>query len=197
MQNDPNEYGKGRGNGNAGINVLISLAQGMAFTVEVFLHRRFGSRFIGRQAAMGLLMILLFVALTPMPGAWAMVLFLLAYAKTWLYARAGVIWRRINKQEYEHTRYSGGPLLMAIVPGWTELTVKRFVEPLLVVLVGGVTWLLVPAMGIYLVMAGVSLFITVNLAEAYERRRAEMMHDAVIEATQRAERFRAMSSGRR
>lgn len=199
MQNEQSnqEQGKGRGGGNTGINLVGAVVEAMAFTMALFLHRKFGSRYIGRNAAMGILVILVFAAVMPMPGAWTMILFLVAYFKAWIYARAGVLYRRFKRQENEHTRYSGWPYLMTVLPGWTELTVKRFIEPLLVVVVGVVLWFFVPGLGLYLVMAGVSLFISVELAEAYDRRRAEMMHDAVIEATQRAERFRTMSSGRR
>ena len=106
-------------------------------------------------------------------------------------------WRKLKKREFEHTLYSGWPYLMRIVPRWKESTVKRFVEPLLVTVVAIPVMHFIPALGFYLLLAAGALFATVEQGEIEIRRRAEMMHDAVIEATQQAERFREMSSGRR
>ena len=124
-------------------------------------------------------------------------LFLLAYLKACVVARAGVLWRKLKKQEFNHTMCSGWPYLMRVFPRWTELTVKRYVEPLLVVVIAIPFLYFIPALGFYLLLAAGALFVTVDQTEVEARRRAELMHDAVIEATQQAERFRAMSGGRR
>jgi hypothetical protein len=191
QEQEQSEQQGGKGNG-VGFNFVVLVLRSIAVTVEVFLHRRFGSRYVGLQGALGIIMILLFAAIIPAPGTWGLILFLFAYLKACLYARAGVLWRKLHGQEFDHTLYSGMPYLMKVLPRWNELTVKRFVEPALVFLVGCAVAHFIPALALYLFMAAGALFMTVNQAEANERRRAETMRDSMIEAQQRAERVRSM-----
>lgn len=53
-----------------------------------------------------------------------------------------------------------------------------------------------PALTMYLMAAGMAVMITNNQAEEYERRRALMMKDDLIESQQRAQRVRSMWSNR-
>lgn len=184
------------GSGGAGFNIFMLVLRSITVTVEVFLHRRFGSRFLGLQAALGILVILLFAGIIPAPGSWGLILFLLAYLKACLVARAGIVWRRVRGEEFEHTLYSGQPWLMKVFPRLNELTIKRVIEPMAVFVVAAAIMNFIPALGLYLLMAAIALGISVNHTEGEERRRAQMMNDAVIDAQQRAERFRSMS-GRR
>ncbi len=191
MQQEQPQQREGNGNG-VGFNIVVLLLRSIAVTVEVFLHRRFGSRYVGLQGVLGIVMILVFAAIIPAPGTWGLIIFLFAYLKACLYARAGVLWRKLQGQECDHTLYSGYPYLMRVLPRWNELTVKRLVEPALVFLVGCAVAHFIPALALYLFIAAGALFMTVNQAEAYERRRAEVMRDSVIEVQQRAERVRSM-----
>jgi hypothetical protein len=189
------EQPKNNGNGN-GYHVVMLILRSISATVEVFLHKGFGSRYIGFQGFLGIFAILIFAAMIPVPGTWGLILFLFAYLKACLYARAGIVWRKLRGQEHEHTLYSGYPYLMRLFRRSNEMTIKRYIEPIVVFLAGCAFSYFVPALALYLFMAAGALFLSVNEAEAYQRRQTQVMHDAVIEAQQRAERFRSMS-GRR
>lgn len=175
---------------------LTLLIQSFATTVEVFLHRNFGSRYLSARAVGGLVVILLFGMMIPLPGRWAIMWFFFAYFKACLIARAGVVWRQRKGLDREHSRYSGTPYLMKFCPPTSEVNFKRFVEPCLVFLVAILLGNYVPALTMYLMVAGFALMITNSQAEEYERRRALMMRDDLIESQQRAERVRSMWSNR-
>jgi hypothetical protein len=175
---------------------LTLVFQSFAATVEVFLHRSFGSRYLSLRAVGGMVVIILFASMIPLPGRWAVMLFFFAYFKACLVARAGVLWRKWKGIDLEHSRYSGTPYLMKVFPRWNEVKIKRFVEPAIVFLVAILLGNYVPALTMYLMVAGFALMITNNQAEEYERRRALMMRDDLIESQQRAERVRSMWSNR-
>ena len=122
--------------------------------------------------------------------------FLFAYFKACLVARAGVVWRQRKGVDFEHSKYSGTPYLMKVFPRWNEVKIKRFLEPGLVFFMAILLGNYVPALTMYLMIAGFALMIANNQAEEYERRRALMMKDDLIEAQQRAERVRSMWSNR-
>lgn len=175
---------------------LTLLLQSLAATVEVFLHRNFGSRYLSLRAVGGLVVIVLSAAMIPLPGRWALMLYFFAYFEACLVARAGVLWRKWKGIDFEHSRYSGTPYFLKLFPRWNEVKVKRYLEPMLVFLVAILLGNHAPALTMYLMVAGFALMIVNNQAEEYERRRALMMKDDLIEAQQRAERVRSMWSNR-
>lgn len=194
MQPAPQDNGGGKA---AMISACLTLMiQSFAATVEVFLHRNFGSRYLAARAVGGLVVIVLFASMFPLPGRWALMGFLFLYFKACLIARAGVVWRQRKGTDFEHSRYSGTPYLMKFLPPTSEANFKRFVEPCIVFLFAILLGNYVPALTMYLMVAGVALMITNNQAEEYERHRAVMMKDDLIEAQKRAERVRSMWSNR-
>jgi hypothetical protein len=195
MSNQQQGSGNGNNGGNAGHWVMLFL-RSIAVTLQVFLHRKFGSRFIGSQGFVGLLVIVFFGAFIGVPGTTGLTAFLLAYLFACLVARAHIDARKRRGGDTEHSMYSGWPLLMSVFPRCSELKVKRFIEPAFVVIVAAAVMNFFPALGLYLLMAGGVLFTVVNYDEAEEQRRVQNMQDAVIEASQRAERFRS-GHGRR
>jgi hypothetical protein len=187
------------GNGNDGRNGAqwaMLMLRSITVTVEVFLHRDFGSRYIGTQGFVGLLIILFFGAFINVPGTNGLMMFLMAYLFVCLVARVQIDRRKRRGLDPQHSRYTGWPYLMSVFPRCSELTVKRFIEPALVVTVAALVMNFVPALGLYLMMAGGVLFTMVNYDEAEERRRIQSMQDSIIDASQRAERFRS-GGGRR
>jgi hypothetical protein len=80
---------------------------------------------------------------------------------------------------------------------FSELTCKRFVEPVYVLLVGWTLWLLNEApLGSYLMLAAVCLLVSVNASIAFDNIRVMNMHDAVIDQELIAERFRDLRGER-
>ena len=175
---------------------LTLMIQSFAATVEVFLHRNFGSRYLSARAVGGLVVIVLFASMVPLPGRWAVMWFLFSYFEACLIARGGVLWRKWKHIDCEHSKYSGTPYLLKVFPRWNEVKIKRFVEPGILFFVAILLGNYVPALTMYLMVAGLALMITNNQAEEYERRRALMMRDDLIEAQQRAERVRSTWSNR-
>jgi hypothetical protein len=195
MLNQQQNPGQGNDGRNASHWAMLIL-RSIAVTVEVFLHRSFGSRYIGTQGFVGVLVILFFGAFVGVPGTGGLMVFLAAYLFACLVARVQIDRRKRRGFDPQHSRYTGWPYLMSIFPRCSELTVKRFIEPVLVVIVAAAVMNAAPALGLYLLMAGGVLFIMVNHDEAEERRRVQNMQDSFIDARDRAERFRS-GSGRR
>ena len=81
---------------------------------------------------------------------------------------------------------------MWLLPRMSELTVKRFVEPFVVIAIG---FLIVPLnapLGIYLIIAATCLNIMMTQIERYARIRVRDMNDAMCEQEELVERFRTM-----
>jgi hypothetical protein len=168
-----------------------------ATTLEVFLHRApTGRRWPGMFAAGGALLILFFGAFFPgrdaRPLLVYLVLFLIACGRT----RAATAWRSWRRGAHEYGWYTGRPWLLVLCPRLGELRIKRFVEPL-AVFVGSyfvIGWN--EPLGAYLIGASISLFATVNAAEAREQTRALDMYDNTVLQRQLAERFRRLEGSR-
>jgi hypothetical protein len=168
----------------------------IAVTVEVFLHRDFGARYIGTQGFVGLLVIFFFAAFVGVPGTGGLMVFLMAYLFVSFVARLQIDRRKRCGLDPQHSRYTGWPYLMPLFPRCSELTVKRFIEPAFVAIVAAVVMNFVPALGLYLLMAAGVLFTMVNHDEAQEQQRIQNMQDSFIDARDRTERFRS-GNGRR
>ena len=80
--------GCGRDNGQAGLNCLNIVAEAWAASLQVFLHRRFGERYLGLQAACVVLLIPLYCVLWVPADPRPMMLFLLAFLFMCVKARA-------------------------------------------------------------------------------------------------------------
>jgi hypothetical protein len=166
----------------------------LALSLEVFLHRRFGVRYIGLQAAGALLILFVYPAMweghdvRPLGG------FLLAFLLMNAVARIGMM-IRCWRGDGEHSYYTGRPWLMSILRGSSELTVKRGYEPLLVFLVGALTLPWSQPLGSYLMIAAFGLLASVHLQHSEEVTKAMDMFDAYTEQRNVAERFRRMRDG--
>ncbi len=160
-----------------------------AISVEVFLRTGFGARYIGAKGAVVLLMapmsLLFFQDQDPRPLLW----FLVAYLVMVVIARIDSL-RRRSRGDTTHSFYSGWPRLMKIFPRCSEVTVKKYVEPLFVGIVGVAIGNHNVPLAMYLLMAAICLFVSVFSSEEVLRRRVAEMNDAVNEQEIIAERFR-------
>ena len=118
-----------------GFNWLQFIIDTWAVSVEVFLRRRFGWKYIGAQGAAVLLLIPLFTALWSEHDPGPLMCFFGAYLVMWAVAGAQAWWRR-SRGEAVFSYYSGCPWLMSVFPRASEVTVKQWLEPILVGVVG-------------------------------------------------------------
>lgn len=170
----------------------LFVCRGFAVSLEVFLHRGLGSRYLGLQAAAVLVLVPLFGCAWEGHDLTALLLFLPAYLLMCLVARADMF-RRRRRGEHCHTQYSGWPRLLKPGARMTELSCKQYVEPLLALAAGFVLHQLGERpLGAYVMFSAVCLAISTNVDVAIDRLRAENMNDAVIEQELLAERFRRL-----
>ncbi len=159
--------------------------------VEVLLRTGFGQNYFGLPALFSLLLIPLWgtffpdCSLTPLFGFWW------GYVAMMLVARIDQF-RRSSRGEVEHTRYSGLSRLHRLFPRASELVVKGSLEPVLVLIVGFGILAVSPPLGSYLIVAGISMMVTVRIAIMDDRRRLQELSDAAIEQRQLAQQFRAV-----
>jgi hypothetical protein len=177
-----------------GLNWIAFISRTGAVTVEVFLHSRFGERYIAMEAVAALVLIPVFGLFWPDSDVLPLMQFMGVYLFMCLMARIGVTARRLRGNG-EHSRYTGYPHLVRMF-GLPEVAVKRFVEPIVVAFAGAVANPLNEPLGGYLMFAAVCLFISTNLDDMWTRTRAIDVHDAVIEQQMAARRFREMANNR-
>jgi hypothetical protein len=99
---------------------------------------------------------------------------------------------RVRRGERGHTRYSGEPWLALAFPKLSELTIKRTVEPLVLIGGGVVICPVNEPLGLWLILSGAAIAMTVRTAEHVERQQLMDLGDAMIEQRHRAEKLRAM-----
>ena len=171
-------------------NWLRFLIESWAISVEVFIRKGFGVRYVGSKGAMVLLivpMVIIFFSQEhdPRPLCW----FLLAYLVMCVFRRVGAL-RRQTLGDTTHSFYSGRPRLMGLFRFLSEVTVKQFVEPLFVALTGAFIGNYNAPLGMYLLIAAACVGVSVFNSEMSVRRRVMEMTDAVNEQQVVAERFR-------
>lgn len=171
---------------------LRLLIDAWAVSVVIFLRRGFGARYLGAQGAMVLLIVPMFmIFFSQQHDPWPLCWFLGAYLLMWVCARIGAA-RRHSMGDSTHSYYSGWPRLMRIFRFLSESTVKQFVEPPLVALIG--FWIgghNLP-LGTYWVVAAVCMAVGSLQDEMALRQRVTDMNDAVSEQQLIAEQFRKM-----
>lgn len=175
--------------------LMMFVVKSWATSVEVFLRRDFGTEYLGSQAAFVLLLIPVYIVLAPLNDPRPMLLFLIGYVAMCFGHRISGILRRW-RGEHGHRYYNGAPRLWKWCPRLSEMTVKKVIEPLFVMVVGICLLPFVPPLAIFLLIgAGCSGSLSVDW-DLRVKRRAREMHDAVIEQEAVAERFRDLRGDR-
>jgi hypothetical protein len=192
MQGKNKNLGADANDPSAQLNWLMVIPEAWCISINVFLHRHFGARYFGLQAAAVLLLIPCYCGLWPHADLRPMLIFLLAYVVMCVVARVCMGIRRLRGETPQHSRYCGYPVLMKFLPFLSEVTVKRFIEPLLVFL-GGVFMLpLNQPLALYWMIGAACMGGMVSSAVGFGQRQAMDMHDSVIDQQELAERFRGM-----
>lgn len=180
--NQPFNLPNARQMGNL-VEVAIS---GWALSMEVWLRHGFGSRYIGIQGMAVIPIIVGFSMLCEGHDIRPLYYFLLCYLGMVGLRRAEMA-VRVRKGERNHSRYSGTPVLM---PRWSEITVKKYVEPAVTFFVGILICQFNIPLGVYVFLGGVMLLLTIQSAERWVRMRVREMNDAVFDQEVISERFR-------
>ena len=178
------------------LGLALFVVRTWATSLEVFLHRDLGERYLGWNAAAVLLLVPLYLLGWERYDPGPMLLFLGAYLFFCFIARMGMVRRRMRGESC-HSMYTGWPRFLGPKAKISEIRMKQFVEPPITFLVG---WMVRgefnAPLGTYLMIGAVCLVISVNASETISRMRTLDMNDAVIEQEQTAERFRIMRGDR-
>lgn len=168
--------------------LLFAMVRGGAVSVELFLHRGFGLRYVTQYGLMGVGLMMFYLAWWPPEEFGPFVVYFLLFVALCLLRILGA-WIRFWRGDSEHTLYGGFPVLLRRRLAHREYKVKQFFEPLLVAIVGAYTIQWDRVLGIYWIGAGVCLFIS----NAWERRwlnwQALALHDATLEQQHSFRRF--------
>ncbi|MBX6312462.1 MAG: hypothetical protein IRY99_06010 [Isosphaeraceae bacterium] len=179
-----------------GGDALMLAVRSCAVSLEVFMHRDFGERYLGPQAAFAFPLVLIYSLLWGGDDATAMHYFLGAYAVFFVGARSAAVARR-RRGGQVHSYYCGWPLVMRLLPARDELKVKSKIEPLLAATIGFLLLSAAPSLGLYIVIGSLCLVAKTDEQIKAERETMFDLNDAVLEQEWRAERFRGMHRDRR
>ena len=174
-----------------GINLLMLVVETYAFSVEVLLHHRFGCRAFGVPALGVLLLIPSHAAACENSDVRWLIAYWWVFLLLCLLHRIGMGIRYCRGTLHdEHSRYQGWPWVMHLVPSFSELKVKRVVEPLLV---GAIAFSLVgfnPAVASFLGVAAICLFVKHGASAARDQEQELDLNDQVLEMQAQGERYR-------
>ena len=187
MQSHEQENQNGSDAGS-GLNLLMFVVQSYAISVEVFLHRRLGERYLGIHALFALFLIPIHAVCWERHDPMWLTRFWFIYFLACIIQRIGILSRYV-RGDVTHSRYTGWPWLLTGNRKWTELKFKLQFEPALVCLIGFAVFAANKPFGSYLIMAGISLFIKNAAYRIGERQRMLNMNDTIMEQRRRSQDF--------
>ena len=200
MTGSQNEAGQTPGRPGVGPRLFVLAVESVACSVAVFLHGRFGRRYLGVRAAAVVPLVLLYACLwggpDPRESPGPMFAFGVAYLAMCLRERVAGVVRRSQDRDGEHSLYDGTPFLLRVVPFAGEAAIKKLVEPAAVFVAGCLTAAVSAPLGLYLIVAAFCLMAVACLRDGWQRRRADDMTDAMIAQRQLAERVRGGGGNR-
>ena len=176
------------------MNLLMVVLHIYSTSIEVFLHRGMGARYLGLQAVFVLFLVPLHTGFMRTKDPSLTGLFLLAYLGACLGQRA-IMLARQRTGEVVHSRYNGYPWILGAKSRIDELTWKGRVEPLLVVLGGVLFACLDEGFGSFVMTAGGAMFLKNLMHQQLRSQELMDMQDSLVEQQQRAAQFRQMNDG--
>ena len=176
---------------NAGVafQVAYTLANAHATCLTVFVRSRFGTRALGLNGLLAMVLIPLYGALATAPEMFP---FGVAWLAVLACRRAGSL-RLARRGVREHSAYDGWPWLALLCPFVRrEGTAKVLVEPALCLLAGSLLMPLSQPLGGFVLVGTFTLLFKAGTDREVNRSRLRAMRDAHIESTQLAEQFRGL-----
>lgn len=188
----PQDTNAGASDARGTMNLAMLLVQAYATSVEVFLHRHLGERYLGLQAVGVLVLVPFHAYLFQDYDSTGLMKFIVLYLLACMVQRVAMLWRRW-KGVVQHSRYNGYPSILAGNTRIDEVFFKIWIEPPLVMGGGTVLMSIDPALGSYFVAAGFALFIKGRMMNLLSSSQLLDMQDTMFDQQSRAERFRAMN----
>lgn len=173
----------------------LVIIRAWAIVFEVFLHRGMGMRYPGIPGLVVLLLMPVYLISWQGYDLGPTAMLLPAFLVACVVQRSLARLRKWRGQPMEHSNYNGYPIFCSLF-GLPEQLTKGLVEPVLVGLVGLLSYEWNQPFGIFLLIGAASLFICAALSRAQVHQQAHDMHDAIIMQEQLAERFRQIRNGR-
>jgi hypothetical protein len=171
-------------------NVMLFVVRVWATSIEVFIRRGMGRRYLGLHAAAVLLLVPLYCLFWELYDVRPMVWFLEAYVGMLLVSR---ISRLRRGKEDCHSYYDGFPRMLKSEHWECEVRFKRINEPLLVGCLGAGIVVVSQPLGWYVIIGAIALAIQSEVWEQWEAARAMDIHDAMLEQSFLAKRLRSKS----
>jgi hypothetical protein len=178
------------GGARVAAELIDGISRSICLTIEVFLHRGFGSRYVG-CGFMGVVVIFIFAMLFPPLDVFPLYCYMMAYGVLWLIATVSMLIRCWGGRDKVHSKYTGRPYLWRLLPNWKEVNVKQLEAFAVIVLGYGVHHLSRP-LGDYLMIAASIVFLRGYNMALQQRTRAIELNDMVIEERLVADRFHDM-----
>ncbi|MBX9653852.1 hypothetical protein K2Y11_09585 [bacterium] len=174
------------------IEAVFNLVIGAgAVSGEVFLHRRFGKRYLGTQAFAVFLVVPIFAMFFPQDNPELLMSFLPVYLGMVILARLGIWWRH-RKRDIEHSYYNGWPIFLRSSAIRNEYFCKQVLEPGLILAIA--VWIAEwnRLFACYLLFVTFCLVFNNLRMRDQEQKRVMDVDDAIIQQQQLAERLRGL-----
>jgi hypothetical protein len=176
-------------NAKKALNFVVLVLLAMTMSIEVFLHRRFGSRYFGLQSLIALLGIPTWILLWPEERVEPLLVFWGLFIAMTLRARAECA-VMAARGTVAHSRHSGTSRLTRVFRRTPEWKLKGALEPILVFFTGILLLPVSQPLGSYLMCAALAMFVSYGVSDSVGRARATDMNDALIEQELHAARCR-------
>lgn len=174
------------------MNWVMLVMQMYSTSVEVFLHRHLGERYLGFQAFGVLILVPCHAYFLQGEDLTLLMWFLMAYLVACVLQRIGMV-KRKWQGVIQPSRYNGFPWLLGPKSRIDEIVFKHWVEPLLVALLGIGLAAVDTALCSYLIAAGIALYLKGQMISQLHGAQILDMQDAMFDQQRRAEQFRRMN----
>lgn len=171
------------------VAALTRTLNAFAYLPEAMMHKNMGLRYVDACAPFALLILVFYPIFWPEHDLRAYMVFGGLFLLSHIGQRIGAYRRRVNGDTC-HSFYTGEPLLWRFFSRMSERTLKRQVEPFLMLLVGGVTLYFDRPLGTLFMISAMAMIATNEQQMRRERERVYAMHDALLENQMAADRFR-------
>lgn len=169
--------------------VLTRTVNAFAYLTEAMLHKNMGLRYADANILFSLGVLLIYAFFWPGHDLRPLGVFAYVFVVAHIWQRLAARGKRL-RSDRPHSYYSGTSLLWRLFPWVTERTMKRLIEPWIVVIVGALSLSLDQPVGVLLMISGCAMMVSNEQASHREQEQAIAMHDAFLENRMVAERFR-------